>query len=259
MNNKIDKKNKYIIILIAISIFVLLLPIIVHIFSPKFYSEITADGILGYISTIFSSVSTIIISIVAIFQSNKANDLSLKLSEIEDNRYKIEMRPFFLITDWKVYKKNYDELIFNPTKLSIEISHIKDDDVLCLELVLQNTTKSFITVSYYSSVCNEQKNYWLNSKCNQDNSKISIPEESNNSIIFYADYNKFEKYKNKMITLEFNLENIIGEVYREIVDIFIIDIVSQKVNGKEEEYFCQLIPQNYRVGKFVGLYEIKWE
>ena len=82
------KPHKLIIILIAIAAIVIIIPIIISWLSPKFSSEITADGLLNYIVSIFAFFSTLILSVVAICQTRKANELSQSVLKIDQNNYR---------------------------------------------------------------------------------------------------------------------------------------------------------------------------
>lgn len=54
------------------------LPMIVHICSPNINSEITADGLLGYIIQVISTLGTILLAFVAVWQNQKLQDESEK-------------------------------------------------------------------------------------------------------------------------------------------------------------------------------------
>lgn len=59
------------VLFIIIGFLCLFMPITVHIFSPRIYSEITADGLLGYMIQTISAIGTISLAYVAIWQNKK--------------------------------------------------------------------------------------------------------------------------------------------------------------------------------------------
>ncbi|MCM1235514.1 MAG: hypothetical protein NC489_35895 [Ruminococcus flavefaciens] len=61
------------------------MPIIVHIFSPRIYSEITADGLLGYMIQAISAIGTISLAYVAIWQNEKMQSENDKAQDRMEN------------------------------------------------------------------------------------------------------------------------------------------------------------------------------
>lgn len=79
----IKQKDTTIILIIGVVIIGLCLicvglPIIVHVCSPNINSEITADGLLGYIIQGISALGTIILAFVAVWQNQKLQEESEK-------------------------------------------------------------------------------------------------------------------------------------------------------------------------------------
>lgn len=84
-------------------------------------AEWSAGELLEYIGTILTFISTIILSVLALQASNKANKLSEKVIENEQDKYRLEMRPFVLVSDWKAYEIDSKELIDDPKEKYIQI------------------------------------------------------------------------------------------------------------------------------------------
>jgi len=88
------KKYKKTIILTSLICFIIPLLVIHCLF--KWYSGIeflvaewTAGELLGYVGTILSFVGTVILGILALQASQKANKLSEKVIDIEKDRYRL--------------------------------------------------------------------------------------------------------------------------------------------------------------------------
>ena len=146
------KHKKAIIIWTIIGFFAPL--IIVHLLF-KWYSGIDflvaewgAGDLLGYIGTALTFIGTIVLSIFALLASNKANALSVKVIEMEKDRYRLELRPFALVSNWQAYEIDSKELVDDPKEKYIQIGMYKTGKALGLALELTNTTQSCITVQY---------------------------------------------------------------------------------------------------------------
>lgn len=83
MKERIDQKYIAIIGILVVVIVVLCLicaglPMIVHICSPNINSEITADGLLGYIIQVISTLGTVLLAFVTVWQNQKLQEESEK-------------------------------------------------------------------------------------------------------------------------------------------------------------------------------------
>lgn len=83
MKKWIEQNCTAIIVILAVAIVGLCLmcvslPIIVHFCSPNINSEITADGLLGYIIQVISTLGTIFLACVAVWQNHKLQEESEK-------------------------------------------------------------------------------------------------------------------------------------------------------------------------------------
>ena len=77
MGNKVRKniefiKTHWIIFLFVSIILFIIIPLVVSFFAPAICSEITADGILNYVISCISSVATILLALVALWQTERA-------------------------------------------------------------------------------------------------------------------------------------------------------------------------------------------
>lgn len=146
----IRKHGKAIIVLIILCS---ILPLVIVHILLKWNSGIdflaaewSAGELLGYIGTLLSFWGTIILGWLALQASDKANEMSKKVIELEQDHYRLEMRPFVLVSNWKAYEINNQELANNPKKKYIQIGSPKGEKVLGLAIELTNTTESAISV-----------------------------------------------------------------------------------------------------------------
>lgn len=212
-------------------------------------AEWSAGDVLGYIGTILSFVGTIILSILALQAANKANDLSKKVIENEQERYRLEMRPFVLVSDWKAFEIDSQELIDDPKEKYIQIGLYKGGTALGLALELTNTTESCITVQYERGTTRNPELCWSNAAVNQENLKMSLKPGEKDKFIFYAPPNFMEKQISQRVTVELTLENRFSKRYKETF-IIIITSLSDKVSLQPGKWHCHLFAQEYTIGRF---------
>ena len=74
------KEHKRGVILIALAVLILV-PILITIFAPSVFSEISADGMLGYVIQAISAAGTIFLAYVAIRQNEKFKEENDKIQE----------------------------------------------------------------------------------------------------------------------------------------------------------------------------------
>lgn len=228
---------------------------IVHFRSPGVVSEISADGMLQYIAEGISSISTFVLAIVAIMQTKKANDLSEHLMDLEENRYKLEIRPFVMISDWKVYRKDVFQIYMDETSLSIQVADVQETKkvLLCIELFFQNTTGSFEQLTYWD--CKLKKENITNVKSrismvNQNNPGLQLQPGESKSIVFYAEEEFWKEQVGKWMTMELGFENRFAERYKETIDIMIAVLKPNDFGTESDKWHFVLFTQNYRIGKF---------
>lgn len=236
--------------------------LLVHFLSPGITSEISADGMLGYIASGISAVSTLILAVVAVMQTKKANQMSEHLMELEDNRYKLEVRPFVMISNWKAYTMKALDIYTKPQALSIQIGEVDEsDEVVCMELFFQNTTDSFEQLSYWGCKATDDSFEWKYSASNQNNMKLQIQPNDSKSIVFYAREDWLRSQIGKWMKMELIFENRFADKYKETIDILITSLNLNNPGTEYEKWDFMLFAQNYRIGKFVGEKgeKIRWE
>lgn len=245
-------------LIIIVSILVLLIPIIlVHLLFKWssgidfFVAEWSAGEVLEYISTVLTFIGTIILSFLALNTSIKANDLSKKVIEIEQERYKLSARPFVLATDWHAYKLNFNQIASNKDnkKKYIGVNGDLYEDILGFSLELTNTSESFITVSFSELQKDSRENESGNSAINQSNSKILLAPGESGEFIFYASNMFWQEIISKRNLFSFYLENRFSNRYYESF-VVIITSITDKIKYKTNEYFCHATAQEYSINRY---------
>ena len=132
-----------------------------------FVAEWDAGDLLGYIGTMLSFAGTIVLSVLALQASEKANALSKRVIEQEEDRYRLEMRPFVLVSNWKAYGIEAEQLVDDPQAKYIQIGEYKSGKAVGLALELTNTTQSCITVQYSGGTARCPDKSWGNAAVNQ--------------------------------------------------------------------------------------------
>ena len=289
--NSTSKKNKrFIIVVIVIAIIIGgLSPIIIDIESPNKKSEITADGLLGYIVSFISAAVTAVLALFAIYQTNQANKIAEqankateeankraydltkqanliaeKALEIERINYQLQIRPLITITKYSIELFSKKDILECDNKLFISIGDYgnideKDDtpDIEGIVLRITNTTESFITFQYDDGETDNPEfglNYAVEGYKNLHNRRISLIAGESADIVLYSEgylIDDFEKYKIEKISLFFTLENKLMHKYKEDFSIHFAWI-GHDTNSKSE---CVLDFNNYhlyRVEKIDG-------
>lgn len=214
-------------------------------------------------------IGTIVLGIVAFIQNANANETNHRLMLLEENRYRLETRPFVFVSDWNVK-------ILQGRLLSLSRSEAKeticvdvgvdwekpDKKVMSIEFLLTNTTQACLSVQYNGIrfVDSEEDVGWRQSYIGLDNLKIVLNPGQVGKIVFLGTEELFESTFHKgKICLSFILENRFGERYQEDFDAAIILRTSQPENEKP---WLFVDAANYKIGKFTyenGKIDLEWE
>lgn len=236
--------SKWWIWLIAIIVFLIVVQILFSIPAPcKWLVAVWKAG------DFISFVGTMVLGYVAISQTEWANKMSERLMDIENNRYKLDIRPFVMLTDWKAYELQSEQLFFNPDKLYIQIGeHEEGTPALGIGLLLQNTTDSYLSLEYSGAKSETIK--WENFSANQPNRKLRLSSGESEEIVFYASPEYMTFLIGEFVTVKFILENRFAEKYQESFEL-IITVLSNECLHKKGEWYCDITAQNYQIRKFV--------
>ncbi|OPZ86874.1 MAG: hypothetical protein BWY74_03534 [Firmicutes bacterium ADurb.Bin419] len=209
-----------------------------------------ANDVLAFYGSLLSFVGTVVLGALALFQNIKANEINKRLTSLENERFKLELRPFVLVTSWKIEPAKVSEIL-SPKKLYFQIENTELDgkECLCLSLFFTNTSNSVVLVNYTGAEVSSSGNVvdkWSCSTSNQQNTKLYLQNGETGEIGFYCSKDKMESFIGKNIRLELTLENRFSEKYKETLDIIILQLL--KINDRWHLYIS---PQNYQIKKFI--------
>lgn len=206
-------------------------------------------------------IGTLTLGYVSIRQTNRANQMSQRLLDIEANRYKMEIRPFAMVTNWTVRPVKCSQITaIPPEKLFVNIGEWEPETAsLGLVLTFQNTTSAFLSLTLKSIEASDVS--FCYGTFNQGNQKLWLSAGQEKDIVFFASCDFLQKLNGKTIHWKFILENRFGERYQESFDTVVLKLASY--NTSSSNWYCSLAPQNFAIGKFVktaeGKIELKME
>lgn len=188
------------------------------------------------------------LSIQASQQANEltkqANETSDRVLKLEEEQFKMEIRPFFLVTDWKVCKAVPAEFEDKHRTIAYQVGVGKErtDNRVALILELTNTTQSYEIVRYSNATSSNEKRWGL---CVSDRNGVSlgIPAGESRKFCFYSDESFFADIEGKTVSFEFVLENRFDERYKES-----FDLVVMRFNWERKD--CNINPQGYEIQAF---------
>lgn len=232
--------GKWWVWLIGTLLFLILVQIVFSIPCWPFEWAWTAGDLISF-------VGTMVLGFVAVTQTQKANSMSERLMQIEENRYRLETRPFVIVSEVKAYILNFSQIRDNPDKLYIVIGDLGQDgaEIIGLGMRFVNTTNSWISLKFDKG---DSDKYKLdNGMFNQPNPKI-MPGETD-EIVFYAARKSIFEMRHKITTFDFILENRFAKRYKETFDMILMDIKAGK-DTAQKEMECYANVQNYKIYRF---------
>lgn len=264
--NRLELKKMCRVLTASLIFVMIVIPLIIHYFSQGVKSEITADGLLGYLGNCITAFPTIVIAAIAIWQSFKANkiaeeanneaiksdEISKKLLELEEHRQRLELRPSFAVINWCAPIKVFSDIVKCPEMLSIQVGeYSENEEAWGIELELLNTSSGFESVCYREALNDKGEQIWLYSMAAMRTRKIELPPLKSSKIYFYAGKDFWHKAENdNKIIVNFDLNNRLDDAYREKFEMFIISM-SDDVIHKNGEVHLYLEIQNYNIGEYV--------
>lgn len=250
------KKSDIIIVILFIIGIGIIIPYIVHNESPNKISEITADGMLGYIIGFLSFITTGVLALYALFQTKQSNDIAQKyndmtkqLLDMEKSDYKLRIRPFITITGYDMKKYTQNDILNSEDKIFIEVENWDSISIINgITLTITNTTESFLTFQFDGAESINSGTSWRNSFCgknNIQNMKISLMPGQSKEIVFIADDEFILNHNGKSVNLNFILENRFMNRYKETIKM-IFTHISNDVN----QINAYLFFQDFHIYKF---------
>ena len=243
-------KKIWIIVLLVIEV---LIPVVIHFMSSFFDSEITADGLLGFIGNSIAATITAIIALYACIQTNEANILSERLLKLEEYRQEIELRPSFAITDFAARIRNVEEIYNDLGCLNIQVGNKLDSEYAYgIEIEIMNTSNGFefLWLDHIESKNTDIK--WQNSitGVNVKTRKIEIPSLGRKTTYLYAGKEFWDSIGSPIeLTVVFNLRNRLDTPYKGSFEIVIMSLDFGE-KGFNKKPFLYLEIQNYKTERY---------
>lgn len=213
-----------------------------------FAAEWGAGDVLSYIGTILTFAGTIVLSILALQASQKANALSQKVIDLEQDHYRLELRPFVLVSDWAAYELTPQQIIDDPTEKYICIGGCSNGNSVGLALELMNTTESCISVEYKEGHARTHDKCWGNAAVNQGNLKMTLKPGEKDSFVFYGSPDFMNSIIGERITVDLILQNRFAQRYKESF-VILLTSLSNKVYQEAGKMYCHLFAQEYTIGR----------
>jgi hypothetical protein len=205
-------------------------------------------------------VGTIVLGYVAYWQNklaneqaDKANETSDRLLRIGEDRYKLELRPFIMVDDYSAYIKNNCEILSNPDKtyIMVEKPAHDDDNVLCIEFSLMNTTNSYVSAKYASAEFLDIDNTWGHTGANQKDDIVRLNPGESKPYVLFAPPDELVKLISHKIKLRFILENRISERYAEYFHIIITSLTGNVYGcSPTGKWHISMFIQEYSINGF---------
>ena len=104
---------------------------------------------------ILTLLGSIFLGIVAVYQSYESNALSKRMLDLEEDKYKLELRPFVIVTDSVLRYCNPKNIFDFPEDFEYCVSilsHEAPDKRLALSIEVQNTTESFLMIGHHKII-----------------------------------------------------------------------------------------------------------
>lgn len=214
-----------------------------------FAAEWGAGDVLSYIGTLLTFAGTIVLSILALQASQKANALSQKVIDLEQDHYRLELRPFVLVSDWSASELTPQQIIDDPKEKYICIGGHSEGNCVGLSMEIMNTTESCISVEYKHGLARTPNKCWGNSAVNQGNLKMTLKPGDKDTFVFYGSPEYMESIVGERITIELILQNRFAQRYKESF-VIIMTSLSNKVYQAPGKMYCHLFAQEYKIGRF---------
>ncbi|MBU3186539.1 hypothetical protein [Clostridium estertheticum] len=209
-------------------------------------TDITAGDSLAFFGAILTFISTALLGALALWQNVKANSINDRLSMLEKARFKLDLQPFVLLTNWKVELEEY-ATILEAQKIYIQIDGSKlGNGYSCLTLYFSNTSNSYVLLSYSNAKVYHNDTFIENlgnTLLNQQNENLFLESGATNEISLFCSKKKMASFLGKKIRLELILNNRFSERYKETIDI-VVPVLDQ------ESCYVVLNPQNYQIQKY---------
>lgn len=203
--------------------------------APFWWLEATwsSGDFLTFLGTVTLGAVSIYQTKMAMEQSRKANEISDQLLEIESERYKLQIRPFVMISNIKICDFQKDEITDESSERFVKIVEdgVEERSLLKMVLTLQNTTEAFVNVSLESFfVDNVQQ---TTSPYNTFGTKLQLLPRTSGEISFFAREEYFKKLCKRKLRWNFILQNRFSEEYVASIETRIFSLLKPETSNTE--------------------------
>lgn len=213
------KKKVLIFVLVLGVVFaVIAIPIIInelYLINAGYITVWEGADVLAFYGALLGAIGTVVLGLVAWRQNER-------LLRLEETKYNLEMRPFIILTDWKVSSFSVQDILANPSEAKLAPCYLAVGDIykadLQIFITFTNTTDSFLTAEYHRSeyISNQESTSWSRAAIGSLNSKLRIqPNASADICLLGTKDSLMETFEKGEIKTYFFMENRIGEKYVE--------------------------------------------
>lgn len=242
------KKKVLIFVLVLGVVFaVIAIPIIInelYLINSGYITVWEGADVLAFYGALLGAIGTVVLGLVAWRQNER-------LLRLEETKYNLELRPFIILTDWKISSFNIQEILSNPSHANIVSQYLVVGDIhkadFQIFLTFTNTTDSFLTAEYLKSeyINNHKSTGWEVASIYSLNSKMRIHSNASDEICLLGTKSSLsENFREGVIKISFLMENRIGDRYVEEFDLSGEIFDAKNIFGNA---FLYIKADNYRV------------
>ncbi len=243
--------TKHIIFAPAVTLLILLVGVQLLFLIPAPYRFLDAVWEPGEILTLLGSV---FLGIVAVYQTYESNALSKRMLDLEEDKYKLELRPFVMITDSVLRRYHIKNIMEFPGDFEYCTSILSCDtsqNRLALSIEVQNTTESYLMIGHHKIISEDNNGANISfTNCVETPSRfmgIRAGETKKLTYLFGTQWvGKLAGNRYKFI---FTLINRLGESYLESCEVDFIKLQC------EDQLDVYLEAQGYEVNKYLPVQE----
>ncbi|WP_294458498.1 hypothetical protein [uncultured Allofournierella sp.] len=213
------KKKVLIFVLVLGVVFaVIAIPIIInelYLINSGYITVWEGADVLAFYGALLGAIGTVVLGLVAWRQNER-------LLKLEETKYNLEIRPFVILTDWKVSPFDIRDTLERFSNGKIDPCYIDTGDLEHADfqvfLTFTNTTDSFVTAKYYKSeyVKTKEDTGWQPAAIFSLNLKMRMQPNENGEICLLGTRDSLNNaFKAGIIKIYFLMENRLGDKYLE--------------------------------------------
>jgi len=231
------KKHKRLSVLIGFSLFLLPL-IIVHLlykWRTPFYllqSNWDSGDLIAYIAGFEAFFGTVFLGIVAVWQNDKANELTKIILNNEEKHRKFERQPSLMLCRWEFTPASDDEIFRNANPILsydesfLFTSIIDDENLYILNITLINSSKAFTEFSLdhfrlIQDIDGGERVDYSNIPLSCEQERFHIAPMKEITFGFVLNRHFFSNCLINRASFGITMRNSIGELYSELIEFSI--------------------------------------